>query len=109
MKSSQFFLEKAEQYVSELQSIISEYKEFDLQSSLSFSNNTPYAIQQTSISEIKLKLKLLFSEFDKGEFFLEEIKQIDNNISYWGKEEEKFKSYISILELFVDHINQFRN
>ena len=111
MKSSEFFLEKAKQYVSEIDSIISDYKEFDLDSRLSsFSNNTPYAIQATSISEIKLKLKLLFSEFDKGEFFLDEIKKMDNRITNWDrKEEEILNSYKSVLELFVDHINQFRN
>ena len=111
MKSSQFFLEKAKQYISDLDSIISEYKEFDLDTKLSsFSNNTSYAIQKTTISEIKLKLNLLFSEFDKGEFFLDEIKKIDSSILNWGrKEEENLKSYKSILELFVDHINQFRN
>ena len=88
MKSSQFFLEKAKQYVSEFESIISEYKEFDLDSRLSsFSNDTPYAIQATSISEMKLKLKLLFSEFDKGEFFLEEIKKMDSSILNWGRKE----------------------
>jgi hypothetical protein len=111
MKSSEFFLEKAKQYVSELDSIISEYKEFDLDSRLSsFSNNTPYAIQATSISEMKLKIKLLFSEFDRGDFFLDEIKKIDNSILNWGrKEEENLNLYRSILELFIDHLNQFRN
>jgi hypothetical protein len=111
MKSSQFFLEKAKQYIADLDSIILEYKEFDLDARLSsFSNNTPYAIQETTISEIKLKLNLLFSEFDKGDFFLEEIKKVGSGVLNWGrKEEENLKSYKSILELFIDHINQFRN
>lgn len=109
MKSTEFFLEKAKQYFLDLDSIILEYKEFDLNSRLSFSSNRPYAIQEKSISEIKLKLKLLFSEFDKGEFFLEEIKKLDNSILNWHKEEENLNSYKSILELFIDHINLYRN
>ena len=108
MKSTQFFLQKAKSYVDEINTIISDYHECDINNL--FSIDTPYAIQQKSISQLKLKINLLFSEFDKGEFFLNEIKKVDSSILNWGRnEEENFKSYQSLLELFIDHINQYRN
>ena len=45
MKSSEFFLKKANEYISELDSIISGYTEFDINSRLSFSNDTTCAVQ----------------------------------------------------------------
>lgn len=109
MKSSDFFIEKAKQYVSEFDSIISDSIEFDINSPLAFSSRTPYAIQQISISELKLKTKLLFSEFDNGEFFVQRLNEIESDIRTSLDGDERLKSYVSTLELFIDHINQFRN
>ena len=75
MKSTEFFLEKARQYVSEL----------------------------------KLKIKLLFSEFDNGEFFVQRLNEIESNILTSFDGDERLNSYVSTLELFIDHLNQFRN
>ena len=106
MKSTEFFLEKAREYISEINLIISDYIEFN---SNSFSYDTPYAVQQSSISEVKLKIKLLFSEFDNGQFFVERINEIESDILTSFDRDERLKSYISTLELFINHINQFRN
>ena len=106
MKSTDFFLNKAKQYASELNSITSNYVQFD---DISFSESDPYNIQQNKIAELELKIKLLFSEFDKGEFFIAEIKKKENSVIHSFDRENNLRSYKSVLELFIDHINQFRN
>ena len=106
MKPVDFFLDKAKQYVSELDSIISNYVQFD---DITFSETDPYNVQKKKIAELKLKIKLLFSEFDKGEFFIDEIKKTENSVMHSFDREDNLRSYKSSLELFIDHINQFRN
>jgi len=69
----------------------------------------PSGEQKQKNSDLKLKIKLLFTEFDNGEFFKDRVVSIDED--KWlelKKEDEPFKQYKHVLSLFIEHINEFK-
>jgi hypothetical protein len=105
MKSNEFFLEKANEYKTSLNEISKNKIAVDL---TKLFNHPEYDQQQKTIKELKLKVKLLFSEFDKGQFFIDEISREEDSRSMALREDYKISIYISVLDTFMNHINEFR-
>ena len=105
MKSADFFIDKAKEYIISIDEVlknpVSPYDGgFEPSPALKeFSEKT---------HNIKIKTKLLFSEFDNGELFLTLIKSADGNLEYLKHGENVLTSYKETLNLFIDHINEFR-
>lgn len=105
MKPADFFLGKASQYLTEMDAILSNYVKFD---DISLSKDSPYAIQEKKVAELKLKTKALFAEFDKGEPFTDRLKEIDKDPIRSFSDDKPLELYKSVLEQFISHINEFR-
>jgi hypothetical protein len=68
LKTTEFFIEKANEYTAEIDRITSNYIPF------SASREKPgFQEQSDEISDLKLKIKLLFSEFEHGHLFVEKV------------------------------------
>ena len=106
MKTLDFFIDKANEYSNEIDEIVNNY--ISRYSEEAFENSPEYTKQKLDISDLKLKIKLLFSEFDNGELFKSEIIKADESGNYTLKDDELLKVYKHILSLFVDHIVEFR-
>ena len=102
MKSADFFIAKAIVCINSIDEILPNVV------SSPFSDETKYAEQSKTLSDLSLKIKLLFSEFDNGELFKDKIISIDENKMLWGKRNEVLKQYYDVLSLFIKHINEFR-
>lgn len=74
------------------------------------SHNTPlmhYQDNLSSASILEMRVKLLFTEFDKGELFLERLRAIDaERGSAYSK--ERLIAYKEVLDQFIRHLNTFR-
>lgn len=105
MKSADFFIDKANEYIKSidevLPNLLSPYSQ-------GFDPTPEYRKQSEKISDLRLKTKLLFTEFDNGELFKNKIVGIDENKMLWFKEDELLKQYKHTISLFIDHINEFR-
>ena len=107
MKSTDFFLDKAKQYVSEIDTVINSYKNYiDAYSDPAAMKK--YNAQKTQIEDLELKSQLLFSEFDKGDIFNERIKSSEKSRNPFTQQTETLSVYKRTLELFIEHINEFR-
>ena len=104
MKTLDFFISKAKEYSSTIDEIqkhyISPYTAFD--------SSLEYQEQKRKILDLKLKVKLLFSEFENGEIFNSEVKIADKDRSYALHTDELLEVYKHVLSLFIDHIVEFK-
>lgn len=105
MKSTDFFIDKANEYKTSFENILTNYV---TDSSIGWDENPKYTEQQRQIADLKIKTKLLFSEFDKGEFFIHEIKKVDSNILESFDQTKRISSYNRVIDLFINHLNDFR-
>jgi glucan phosphorylase len=102
-----FFTKKANSYIQEIDSLSGIFISFPFNHDISQLNK--YKEQEELISEIKLRVKLLFSEYVHGDILKGRLDEIDqqNNLLFDG-EHERIKQYKRILEMFVDHIKEYR-
>jgi DNA relaxase NicK len=80
LKNSTFFIQKAQSYIKELQKLKSNL--------ITDVKDTKYLQEQSKIIDYKFKVKLLFTEFDKGSLFVERCINIDTNKQLRGKNSE---------------------
>jgi len=109
MKTTDFFVEKANEYIKTIEEII---KNLLPEIPLGFDHFNPpieYVEQSEKISDIKLKTKLLFSEFDNGELFNNQINTIDKNQILNIFKEKVLENYKHVLLLFIEHLKIFRD
>ena len=106
MKPTDFYLDKASEYINSIDMILPNLLSSHSQG---FDPTPEYKEQKQNISDLKLKTKLLFTEFDNGELFIKEIESIDKNIFLCFKTDELLKEYKHMLSLFIHHIKEFRN
>jgi hypothetical protein len=107
MKSLDFFLDKAKQYVSEIDTVMKSYKNY-IDAYTDPATMKMYNAQKIQIEDLELKSQLLFSEFDKGDIFNERIKASEKSKNPFAQQTETLSVYKRTLELFIDHINEFR-
>jgi hypothetical protein len=107
MRETAFFVEKATEYRSAIENILSK-----LASSTSWNtyDSTVHKTLQNEIIVLTLKTKLLLSEFDKGDLFITELKKADERINnFESSTSVELLKYTQILTLFIEHLNTFRN
>jgi hypothetical protein len=61
-----------------------------------------------NVVEMMLRIKLLYAEFDNGKYFLEECYAIDAKSTLIDNYETKIRQYKKYLQLFTEHINEYR-
>ncbi|MFD2920888.1 hypothetical protein ACFS6H_14285 [Terrimonas rubra] len=111
MKSVDFFIDKANEYIETATSL-----SLNLIPRLKFSDgiNKSYELeaQERNLSDLYLKVRLLFSEFENGDIFFSELKPMydETGLSklFPNFEEDKLTKTKHILELFIGHINEFK-
>lgn len=100
MRSTDFFIEKAKEYTNSIDEILPDLQRAYGQGSES---SPEYKERAEKISDIRLKTKQLFSEFDKGEIFKKNIVSIDENRMIGCEDEEVLERYKHTLSLFIQH------
>jgi len=105
MKTPEFFIDKANEYSKLIDELSKDYIHPFFNN---FAKNPNFIDKSSEISDLKLKVRLLLSEFDNGDFFIAEIADIDKNAEFMFKEDERLKAYKHILSLFVEHLIEFR-
>lgn len=107
MKSVDFFLDKAKQYVSDIDDLTKNYIDY-ISAYHDPAKKEQYDTQKQSINSVQLKTQLLFAEFDKGDIFNEHIKSSEKSRNPFTQDTETLAIYKSVLETFIDHLNEFR-
>jgi hypothetical protein len=59
-------------------------------------------------SDLRLKIKLLFQEFDKGQLFYDKCIWVDESYLLTFDDQEKLNQYRHVLSLFIEHLLTFR-
>lgn len=113
MRGIDFFIDKAKKYITEIDSINESYIQYDYNRGIGEimrrrDENDPYEIQSRRVSELELKVKLMFTEFDKGELFLNKFEKIEKNQFSFLSENGNLYLYKDLLTLFVEHLIEFR-
>lgn len=103
--TNSIFVLKAKEYIETIDNITSNYIS-ELNRRLD-KKDIEFQNQEKNIFQIKIKVKLLFSEFSKGEFFIEKINESDNTYSLLFGEIKKLNVYKESLLLMIDHIENF--
>jgi hypothetical protein len=103
--SNSIFVKKASEYIEIIDGITSNYIS-ELERRLD-KRDSEYKNQEKNIFQIKIKIKLLFAEFNKGEFFIEKINESDKQNSFFSTEIDKLNVYKETLLLLIDHIENF--
>ena len=104
-KPTSLFLQVATEYKRICDSIIE-----DLEKHEENADTTTLSLYQDNLisaSELELRVKLLFAEFDKGEIFLERLKTVDAERGF-AFSKERLTAYSDVLEIFISHLNTFR-
>ncbi len=112
MKPTNFFTKKAESFLELLN--IFKLVEFDYSISNDIyedtinGNNSEYSTQLELLYNIKFQIKLMFSEFDNGELFLQRIENFKtkNIFKHNFEEHENLKK---VTELFIEFLKEYRN
>jgi hypothetical protein len=104
LKTSEFFIEKANEYIAEIDRITANYIP-----SSSTREKPGFQEQSDEISDLKLRIKLLFFEFDHGHLFVEKVVGAKSSVNYNVNSHDQllvvFRRYLSI---FIEHIKLFR-
>jgi hypothetical protein len=105
MTEPAYLLSKAIDYKNEIEKILSEtrvsftdFKSNEDKRGKTFDNKT----------ELKLKIKLLFSEFENGEILIQQLSEIDNERYLREDISSGLLRYQQTLQLFIDHLNDYR-
>ncbi|MCF0068840.1 hypothetical protein LZD49_00065 [Dyadobacter sp. CY261] len=104
MKPPIFFIEKANEYIAEIDRLTANYVP------PSSAREKPGLQEQTDeMSDLKLKIKLLFFEFEHGHLFVEKVVGAQNNNKYnKGTNDQLLVIFRRYLGLFVEHLQLFR-
>lgn len=106
MKTPDFFIDKAKEYSNSIEELLNNFLPMDINNVW---NTTPeYLNQKRKFEDLVLGIKLLFSEFDNGQLFNDQITVIEKNGLFMFREDERLKEYKHILSLFIDHVIEFR-
>jgi hypothetical protein len=111
MQSMDFFLNKAEQYASSLDTIRRGYIDY-FSARYDAETEAEFKTQKAQIEDLTLKVQLLFSEFDKGEAFYQRVKSAEEAAkadSSSSAQTEALATYVRTLQLFIEHIKEFRS
>jgi hypothetical protein len=111
MKPIDFFITKANNYLTEIEIIDKTYIPYNYSGDfLSVDRQTPERTkQQKEISNLDLKIRLLFAEFDKGELFIAKLDKAKSNSAYVFDEKYILEYSKETLELFIEHLKDFRS
>ncbi|CAD7804239.1 hypothetical protein CHRY9390_01195 [Chryseobacterium aquaeductus] len=112
IKSSDFFIKKANNYIIELDNFLKENIESDPLSKRSMDSNDLSKLKTIldEIEELKLKIKLLFSEIDNGNLFVENLISRTTASHFIHISNKKvLESYKRTLELFIEHISEYKS
>ena len=103
MRSTDFFIKKAKEYSNSIDEILPDLQQVYVQGSES---SPEYKERSEKISDIRLKTRQLFSEFDKGEMFEKNIISIDENRMIGSEAEEVLERYKYTLSLFILYVTE---
>lgn len=112
MKPTIFFTKKAESFLDQLNNI--KLVEFDYSISNDIykdtinGDNSEYDIQLELLYNIKFQIKLMFSEFDNGELFLQSIENFKTKTIFKHNFEEH-ENLKKVTELFIEFLKEYRN
>ena len=104
MRSATFFIEKANEYIVEIDRLTANYVPPS-------SVREKPGLQELSdeMSDLKLKIKLLFFEFEHGHLFVEKVTSTQNGRKYDKSTNDQllviFRRY---LNLFIEHLQLYR-
>jgi len=108
MKSADFLIDKAKEYIISIDglspNLVSRF-------SGGFDKSPELEEQENKLSDLYLKVRLLFSEVENGDIFFSQLKPIyeDQLLSLkQNGEEQKLAKTKHTLELFIEHINDFK-
>lgn len=105
MKSGQFFLDKAISYLQEINAAIDDSKTHKYSSW----EDSPEDIAKAKRDKaLKMKIKLLYKEFDNGEVFYNECIKTDDIHTLSMQSDKKLELYKENLVLFIEHIKEYR-
>ena len=99
MKSADFFIKKAQEYLTSIDEITPNYISL-AQAMNEQQYEAQYKAQSAKFDDTILKIKLLFSEFDNGKLFTDRIDDV-HDVAL-------LESYKHVLNLFIEHLNEFR-
>lgn len=105
MKNASFFKQKAEGFLDQLNSLNPKYYEFNYTEKY---NNDDYLNQSKELEEIKFQIKLMFSEFDNGNVFLEKLNSFNNTDAIFDNQ-PKIIFLKGINKLFIDFLDEYRD
>jgi hypothetical protein len=110
MKSAEFFLEKANEYKAAMEAVVNyEEKKDVIKDGISeFLSDPAYRKRRQDEDSLHLKIKLLFSEFVKGQYFIDEIDRINKNIMLRFGGNGRNIAVIELLDVFIEHLNEYR-
>jgi hypothetical protein len=111
MKPNTFFIGKAESFITELnlmKLVEINYEEFtnNIDQKRITGNKSNFDIQRTELYDLKFHIKLMFSEFDNGNSFLQKLEDF-NNINPFSNEPLK-NHLLKTTQLFLDFLNEYR-
>ena|SRR5947209_2592564 len=100
-----YFLHLANTYVGEIDNLLPKLVSADhtgpSTSGLSVTIRKP-------ASELTLRIKLLFQDFEKGELFLDHCIGVDDTDLLRSDDQEKLRHYRKVLCLFMEHLDTYR-
>ncbi|PSL18224.1 hypothetical protein [Dyadobacter jiangsuensis] len=104
MKSSSFFIEKANEYIAEIDRLTASYIPAS-----SVREKPGHQELSDEISDLKLKIKLLFFEFEHGHLFVEKVTRAspgNGNINQVN--DHLLVIFRRYLNLFIEHLQLYR-
>lgn len=112
IKTPDFFIEKANEYIRQADSFL----EKNINSSIvdtrlmSFDDKAKLRESLSEIQELKLKIRLLLSEFENGCLFTNNLinEPTDARQMLAKSNKDILNSYRRTLELFIEHLKEFR-
>ena len=111
MKPINFFIEKSESFIAQLNSMkLAEFQlgntSKDIYGESDTISNSEYETQQNELYEIKFQIKLMFSEFDNGSLFTERLDNFKSTTFF--SNEPLRNSLVKNTQLFIDFLNEYR-
>lgn len=110
-KTADFFIEKADNYIADINYYLQNDSLIDFldRRLLEADKKNEFNNCLSEIKELKLKIRLFFSEFENGNLFTNNLmndpKDAQGLLSI--SEKDILKSYKRTLELFIEHLKEF--
>jgi hypothetical protein len=112
-KNTSLFLEKAKQYLATIEELLPQYDSLRGWSSSSFTKETDDEKKlKKTVFGVKLKIKLLFSEYENGSIFIDKLSEFEGKGSGFELLSRlngncDLDPYKDLLLLFIDHLENF--